>query len=252
MAKMPAGLIAGQGVLDVPADRRVDIAPCRLVIPEGGVLGVGVRVVKCCFTGPQRPAIADILVDAVDPQQPAVFPVGDKGRVDGLGPVVQLLIHGQPEAQRVGTGQDNLHPHGGKDIGEDGGGIDEVAHQRNLINEYVLESRVKQLFQIPVHHRHIVCPAGFEIGGPRKSLAGHPSDGLPEHGGFSRPAQAEDQADPVAPRAVQVILQLRKAVPPLPALYPLEHGGQPSAGNDTGFKVQLRLALFRHLSLQLF
>ena len=140
---MSASLIAGQGVLDVLADCRVNVPPCGLVISEGCVLGIGMRVIKGRFTGPQGPSIADVLVDAVDPKQPAVLPVGDEGGVDGLGPVVQLLIHCQPESEGVRSGQHDLHPHGGKDIGEKGGGVDEVLHQRDLINEHILESRIK-------------------------------------------------------------------------------------------------------------
>ena len=199
---MSASLIAGQGVLNVLADRRVNVPPGGLVIPEGCVLGIGICVIKGRLTSPQGSAIADILIDAIDSQQPAVLPVGDEGGVDGLGPVVQLLIHCQPESEGVRSGQHDLHPHGGKDIGEKGGGVDEVLHQCDLIDEHILESRVKQFFHIPVHHSHGIGPAGFEIGGPRQIFLGHPSDGLAKHGGFSCPAQAEDQANPVAFRTV--------------------------------------------------
>ena len=85
---MSASLIAGQGVLNVLADRRVNVPPRGLVIPEGCVLGISICVIKGRLTGPQGSAIADILIDAVDSQQPAVLPVGDEGGVDGLGPVV--------------------------------------------------------------------------------------------------------------------------------------------------------------------
>ena len=84
---MSACLIAGQGMLNVFADRCIDVPPCGLIIPEGGVLGVDIFIVKGKLTGPQRPAIADIFINAVDPQQAAVFPIWDEGGVDGLCPV---------------------------------------------------------------------------------------------------------------------------------------------------------------------
>ena len=72
-----------QGMLDVFADRCIDVSPCGLIIPEGGVLGVDIFIVKSKLTGPQRPAIADIFINAVDPQRRLV-PVWDEGGVDGF------------------------------------------------------------------------------------------------------------------------------------------------------------------------
>ena len=85
--------------------------------------------------------------------------------MDGLGPVIQFFIHRQPEAQGVRTRQDDLHSHGGEHIGKEGSRVNKVFHQRDLVDEHISESSVKQLLEIPVHHRHIVGPAGFDIGG---------------------------------------------------------------------------------------
>ena len=252
VAEMSACLIAGQGMLNVFADRCIDVSPCGLIIPEGGVLGVDIFIIKSKLTGPQRPAIADIFINAVDPQQAAVFPVWDEGGVDGLCPVVELLIHRQPKTEGVRTGEDDLHSHRRKHIGEESRRIDEIPHQGDLINEYIAEARIEQFFQIPVYHGHGIASAGFDIGRAAEILSAHSVDGLPEHGSLSGPAQAKNQADPVAFIAVEIILQLPKAVTEAPAFYALRHGGQSFTNNYTGFKVQLWLAHFGHLGLQLF
>ena len=170
--------------------------------------------------------------------------------MDGLGPVVQFFIHRQPEAQGVRTRQDDLHSHGGEHIGKEGSRVNKVLHQRDLVDEHILESSVKQLLEIPVHHRHIVSPAGFDIGGAAQVLLCHSADGLAEHGRLSGSAQAEDQTDAVALLAVEILFQLLKAITKSPVLYTLRHGLQTPAGNHAGFKIQLGLARFRHAGLQ--
>ena len=46
VAEMPARLVAGQGVLDVLADCRVDVSSGGLVIPEGCILSIHIFIVK--------------------------------------------------------------------------------------------------------------------------------------------------------------------------------------------------------------
>jgi len=188
MAEMSACLIAGQGMLNVFADRCINVPPCGLIIPERGILGVDIFIIKGKLTGPQRSSVADIFINAVDPQQAAVFPVWDEGGMDGLCPVIQLLIHRQPEAKGVRAGEDDLHAHRRKYIGEKRRRVDEIPHQGDLINEYIAEARIEQFFQIPVHHGHGIASAGFDIGRAAEILFAHSGDGLPEHGSLSGPA----------------------------------------------------------------
>ena len=209
---MPARLVAGQGVLDVLADCRVDVSSGGLVIPEGCILSIHIFIVKGQLSGAERAAISDVLINAVAPEQTAILPVWDEGRVDGLGPVVQFFIHRQPEAQGVGTGQDDLHSHGGEHIGKEGSRVNKVFHQRDPVDEHISESCVKQLFEIPVHHRHVVSPAGFDVCGTAQVLLCHSANGLTEHGVFSSLEQAKEQTHAVMTSAVEVHLQLLKAV----------------------------------------
>ena len=51
MAEMPARLVAGQGVLDVLADCRVDVSSGGLVIPEGCILSIHIFIVKGQLSG---------------------------------------------------------------------------------------------------------------------------------------------------------------------------------------------------------
>ena len=76
------------------------------------------------------------------------------------------------------------------------------------------------------------------------------ANGLAEHGRLSGSAQPEDQTDAVALLAVEILLQLLKAITKSPVLYALRHGLQTPAGNHAGFKIQLGLVRFRHAGLQ--
>ena len=94
----------------------------------------------------------------------------------------------QPKTEGVRTGEDDLHSHRRKHIGEESRRIDEIPHQGDLINEYIAEARIEQFFQIPVHHGHGIASAGFDIGRAAEILFAHSGDGLPEHGSLSGPA----------------------------------------------------------------
>lgn len=63
------------------------------------------RIVKGQLASPKGTATADILVNAVDSQQAAVFPVGNKSGVDRFCPVIELLAKGEPEPQGIRAGQ---------------------------------------------------------------------------------------------------------------------------------------------------
>ena len=96
MPEMPPVLVAGQRVLDVLADGGVDIAPGGLIIPEGGVLRVYLGIVEVQLPGPEGPAIADVIVNAVDSQQTAVLPIGNECGMNRLGPVIETRNRGNP------------------------------------------------------------------------------------------------------------------------------------------------------------
>ena len=68
MPEVTSVLVAGQGVLDVLADGGFDVAPGGSIIPEGGALRVDIGIIKIQFSGPKGSAIADILINTVDPQ----------------------------------------------------------------------------------------------------------------------------------------------------------------------------------------
>ena len=103
-AKMPeviASLTANQRMLDVVADRSVNVPSCRFMVPEGRVSLKRVLVVEGQLSGLQSSALANILVNAVDAEQTTVFPKRDEGRVDRKCAVIQLLRQCEPKAQRI-------------------------------------------------------------------------------------------------------------------------------------------------------
>ncbi len=233
---MPAVLTAGQGVLDVFADGGVDVPPGGLVVPEGGVLRIDPGVLKGQFSGPEGAAIADVLINPADVQQAAVFPVGDKGGVDGPGPVIQLLMEREPKAQGIRAGQDDLHALGGIDVGQQGGRVDKVPDQRHLVQQDIAEAQGAEPLHVPVQLRHGVRRRGLDVSGPGRVLRCHIQHRLTQQGGFARPPQAVQQTYPVARRAVKVICQLGKAVPPPPPPDIFRQGKQGRAGHDTGME----------------
>lgn len=101
--EVSACFIAGKGMLNVAADRCVDVSSGGLIIPEGRVLRIHIFIIEGQFTCTQCAAVADILINAVNSKQAAVLPVWDKGCVDRFCPIIQFLVHCQPESQRIGS-----------------------------------------------------------------------------------------------------------------------------------------------------
>lgn len=234
--EVPAVLAASQRVLDVLADGGINIPPGGLVIPEGGVLGIHFRVVEGQFSSPKRAAVTDVLVDLADSQQTAVFPIGDEGGVDHLRPVVELLAERKPESQGIRAGQDDLHALGSVNIGQEGGGVDEVPHQRDLVQKHITEPQGAEPLHIPVQVRNRILLCGLDIGCFCRLLGRHVQHSLAEQCCFPSPPEAEEKADTVAPGAVQIGVQLAVAVPLLPASDILGQGQQGGAGHNVGLE----------------
>ena len=106
---------------------------------------------------------------------------------------------------------------GGVDIGQQSGGVDELPHQCDLVQQYIAEAQGMELHHVPVQVCYGVLHRDLDVGSPGSVLRRHIQHGLPEQGGLSRATQAEEQAYTVVCWAIEVVGQSLVAVPFLPA-----------------------------------
>ena len=112
------------------------------------------------------------------------------------------------EAQRVRAGEDDLHAAGGEDVRQQRSPLDEVLHQRDLIDEDVLIAPLLQLLQILIQLGQIVPGGCLNEGSPGKLGVGHFRQNLPDQGGFTGTAQAVEDEHPILHIAVHEIMEL--------------------------------------------
>ena len=99
MSEVATTLVAGQRMLDIPADGRIDIAARGLVVGKGELAGDQLWVVEVDLPLPEGAAVGDIVVDVMNAKQARVLAKRDERGVDGRRPVVQLVVQRQPESQ---------------------------------------------------------------------------------------------------------------------------------------------------------
>ena len=142
----------------------------------------------------------------------------------------------KPESQGICARQNNLHALGGIDVGQEGRGVDEVPHQRDLVQKHITEPQGAELLHIPVQVRNRILLCGLYIGRFCRLLGRHVQHSLAEQGCLPSPPEAEEKADTVAPGAVQIGVQLAVAVPFLPAPNILGQSQQGRAGHNVGLE----------------
>ena len=95
-------------------------------------------------------AVADILVDAVNAEDSFKLAVRDECGVQQDAAVVKLLVLGKKEAQRVRAGEHDLHAAGCKHVGKQRCALDEILHQRHLVEKHIAKALRFQHFEVTV------------------------------------------------------------------------------------------------------
>ena len=202
-------------------------------------------------------AIADILVDAVNAEDRFKLAVRDECGVQQDAAVVKLLVLGKEEAQRVRAGEHDLHAAGRKHVRKQRCALDEILHQRHLVEEHIAKALRFQCLEVAVH----VCQRIF-CGDLNERCLGkfcvvHLRKNLADHGGFPRPAQAVENEYLVLRLAVDKVVQLPEALAPAIATNRCRKGTQRLASADIGDKrgkvrrFRLGQLLFQRLQLLL-
>ena len=230
MAEVPLVLIAAQGVLDVAGDGGVHIFVGAFLAGKGG----GLVVVDAAET--HGAAVADIFVDAVDAEDGFKLAVRDECGVQQDAAVVKLLVLGKEKAQRVRAGEHDLHTAGRKHVRKQRCALDEILHQRHLVEEHIAKALRFQQLEVTVY----VCQRVF-CGDLNERCLGklrvvHLRKNLADHGGFPRPAQAVENEHLVLRLTADKVVQLLEALAPAIAANRRRKGTQRFAGADIGGK----------------
>ena len=101
MPEMSACLKPLQGMLNVPRYRRVDVEPRRLVVPEGRVFSADVGMVETPIPYLERTSEFNVFVYVVSSKQPLMLPKRYECSVQQLRTVVEFLMRGKPESERI-------------------------------------------------------------------------------------------------------------------------------------------------------
>ena len=133
-------VIVLQRMLNVAANCGIDVLSCTLIITEGNIIKGRIRIIKAHILHLERSAIFDITVNGINIQQSGVFSEWNKRCVNRHASIIQLISISHSKAKRICTGYNNLHAHHSIDIGKNRSSVDEIFHQSDLINEYILAS----------------------------------------------------------------------------------------------------------------
>ena len=223
-------LIAAQGVLDVAGDSGVHIFVGTFLAGKRG----GLVVVDAAET--HGTAIADILIDAVNAEDGFKLTVRDECGVQQDAEVVKLLILGKEKAQRVFAGEHDFHAAGRKHIRKQRCALDEILHQRHLVEEHIAKALRFQCLEVAVHICQCVFCSDLNERCLGKLCAAHLRKNLADHGGFSCPAQAVEDKHLVLLPAINVVVQLSEALALAIAANRCRKGTQRFAGADIGGK----------------
>ena len=248
---MPLILIAAQGMLDVAGDGRVHIFVGAFLAGKGR----GLVVVDAAET--HGAAVADILVDAVNAEDRFKLAVRDECGVQQDAAVVELLILGKEEAQRVRAGEHDLHAAGRKHVRKQRCALDEILHQRHFVKEHIAKALCFQCLEVAVHVCQCVFCGDLNERCLGKLCVAHLRENLADHSGFPRPAQAVENEHLVLRLTVDKVVQLPEALAPAIAANRCRKGAQRLAGADIGGKrgkvrrFRLGQLLFQRLQLLL-
>jgi len=238
MAEVPLVLIAAQGVLDVAGDGGVHIFVGAFLAGKGG----GLVVVDAAET--HGAAVADILVDAANAKDRFKLAVRDECGVQQDAAVIELLVLGKEEPQRVRTGEHDLHTAGRKHIRKQRCALDEILHQRHFVEEHIAKALRFQCLEVAVHVCQRVFCGDLNERCLGKLRVAHLRENLADHGGFSRPAQTVEDEYLILRITVDKIMQLPEAFAPAIDANRCCKGTQRLAGADIGSK-RRRVRRFR-------
>ena len=230
MAEVPLVLIAAQGVLDVAGDGGVHVFVGAFLAGKGG----GLVVVNAAET--HGTAVADILVDAVNAEDGFKLAVRDECGVQQDAAVIELLVLGKKEAQRVRAGEHDFHAAGCKHVRKQRCALDEILHQRHLVEEHIAKTLRFQCLEVAVHVCQRVFCGDLNERCLGKLRVAHLCENLADHGGFPCPAQAVENKHLVLRLAVDKVVQLPEALAPAIAANRRRKGTQRLAGADIGGK----------------
>ena len=150
--------------------------------------------------------------------------------------VVKLLVLGKEEAQRVRAGEHDLHTAGRKHIRKQRRALDEILHQRHLIEEHIAKALCFQRLEVAVHVCQRVFCGDLNERRFRQFCVAHLRENLADHSGFPRPAQAVENEHLVLRLTVDKVVQLPEALAPAIAANRCRKGTQRLAGADIGGK----------------
>ena len=230
MAEVPLVLIAAQGVLDVAGNGGVHIFVGAFLAGKGG----GLVVVDAAET--HGAAVADILVDAVNAEDGFKLTVRDECGVQQDAAVVKLLVLCKEKTQRVRAGEHDLHTAGRKHVRKQRCALDEILHQRHLVEEHIAKALRFQCLEVAVHVCQRVFCGDLNERCLGKLCVAHIRENLADHSGFPRPAQAVEDEHLVLRLAADKVVQLPEALAPAIAANRRREGTQRPAGADIGGK----------------
>ena len=202
-------------------------------------------------------AVADILVDAANAEDRFKLAVRDECGVQQNAAVVKLLVLGKEKAQRVRAGEHDFHAAGRKHVRKQRCALDEILHQRHLVEKHIAKALRFQLLEVAVHVCQRVFCGDLNERCLGKLRVAHLRENLADHGGFPRPAQAVENEHLVLRLAVDKVVQLPEALAPAIATDRCRKGTQRLAGADIGGKrgrvrrFRLGKLLFQRLQLLL-
>ena len=242
-------LIAAQGVLDVAGNGGVHVFVGAFLASKGR----GLVVVDAAET--HGAAVADILVDAMDAENGFKLAVRDERGVQQDAAVVKLLVLGKEKAQRVRTGEHDLHTAGRKHVRKQRCALDEILHQRHFVEEHIVKALRFQCLEVAVHVCQRVFCGDLNERSLGKLRVAHLRENLADHGGLSRPTQAVEDEHLVLRLSVDKVVQLPETLAPAIAANRRRKGTQRLAGADIGGKrgkvrrFRLGQLLFQRLQL---
>ena len=150
--------------------------------------------------------------------------------------VVKLLVLGKEKAQRVRAGEHDLHAAGREHIRKQRCALDEILHQRHLVEEHIAKALRFQCLEVAVHVCQCVFCSDLNERCLGKLCVVHLRKNLADHGGFPRPAQAVENEHLVLRLAADKVVQLPEALAPAIAANRRRKGTQRFAGADIGGK----------------
>ena len=103
-----------------------------------------------------RSVSSDVFVDAVDAEHRFKLSIWDEGIVQQNAAVIELLVLGKEEAQRVRAGEHDLHAAGREHVREQHRAFNKILHQRHFIEEHIAEALRFQQLEIAVYINHFM------------------------------------------------------------------------------------------------